>query len=166
MTRRRKTKFPTIKPPINLLKWKFWIWLSPFELRNRSALAVNCWVIIHCLGVSCKGDQITSAKRKRFICLQLIDKQWIILPTFRHWTEEIPPNVWLLRKRLHVFLMFTTHKKRLRVIFASALDLFFYLFEPYHEIMILFVLRKLVLQTQMRSHPVGLDVWFLVWAFV
>ena len=32
--------------------------------------------------------------------------------------------------------------------------------EPYHEIMALFVLRKLILQTHMRSHPVGLDVWF------
>ena len=30
------------------------------KLRNRLALAVNCWVIIHCLEVSCKGDQITS----------------------------------------------------------------------------------------------------------
>ena len=32
-----------------------------FQLRNRSALAVNCCVIIHCLEVSCKEDQITSA---------------------------------------------------------------------------------------------------------
>ena len=32
--------------------------------------------------------------------------------------------------------------------------------------MALFVLRKLILQTQMRSHPVGLDVWFLVGPFV
>ena len=32
------------------------------ELRNRSALAVNCCVIIHCLEVSCKEDQITSAQ--------------------------------------------------------------------------------------------------------
>ena len=31
-------------------------------------------------------------------------------------------------------------------------------FEPSHEIMSLFVLRKLILQTRMRSHPVGLDV--------
>ena len=30
-------------------------------LRNRSALAVNCWVIINCLEVSRKEDQITSA---------------------------------------------------------------------------------------------------------
>ena len=31
-------------------------------------------------------------------------------------------------------------------------------FEPCHEIMVLFVLRKLILQTLMRSHPVGLHV--------
>ena len=30
--------------------------------------------------------------------------------------------------------------------------------EPSHEIMVLFVLLKLILQTRMRSHPVGLDV--------
>ena len=30
--------------------------------------------------------------------------------------------------------------------------------EPTHEIMVLFVLRKLILQTRRRSHPVGLDV--------
>ena len=35
-----------------------------------------------------------------------------------------------------------------------------------HEIMALFILRKLILQTCMRSHPVGLDVWFLVEPFV
>ena len=38
--------------------------------------------------------------------------------------------------------------------------------EPAHEIMALFVLRKFILQTHMRSHPVGLDVWFLVGPFV
>ena len=38
--------------------------------------------------------------------------------------------------------------------------------EPCHKIMALFVFRKLVLQTHMRSHPVGLDVWFLVEPFV
>ena len=31
-------------------------------------------------------------------------------------------------------------------------------FEPTHEIMALFVLRKLILQTRMHSHSVGLDV--------
>ena len=39
-------------------------------------------------------------------------------------------------------------------------------FEPTHEIMILFVLHKLILQKHMRSHPVGLDVWFLVGLFI
>ena len=34
-------------------------------------------------------------------------------------------------------------------------------FEPCHEIMALSVLRKRIHQTRMRSHPVGLDVWFL-----
>ena len=38
--------------------------------------------------------------------------------------------------------------------------------EPTHEILALFVLRKLILQTRMRSHPVELDVWFLVGPFV
>ena len=32
--------------------------------------------------------------------------------------------------------------------------------------MVLFVLRKLILQMHMHSHPVGLDVWFLVGPFV
>ena len=39
-------------------------------------------------------------------------------------------------------------------------------FEPTHEILAPFVLRKLILQIRMRSHPVGLDVWFFVWPFV
>ena len=39
-------------------------------------------------------------------------------------------------------------------------------FEPSHEIMVLFVLRKLILQTRICSHPVGLDVWILVGPFV
>ena len=34
----------------------------------------------------------------------------------------------------------------------------FALFEPSHEVMVLFILRKLILQTCMHSHPVGLDV--------
>ena len=32
--------------------------------------------------------------------------------------------------------------------------------------MVLFVLHKLILQTRMRTHPVGLDVWFLFGPFV
>ena len=37
-----------------------------------------------------------------------------------------------------------------------------FMIEPSHEIMALFVLRKLILQMRMRSHLLGLDVWFLV----
>ena len=37
--------------------------------------------------------------------------------------------------------------------------------QPCHGIMVLFILRKLILQTRMRSHPAGLDVWFLVGSF-
>ena len=40
------------------------------------------------------------------------------------------------------------------------------IFEPTHEILALFVLCKFILQIRMRSHPVELDVWFLVWPFV
>ena len=36
-------------------------------------------------------------------------------------------------------------------------------FEPHHAIMAFFVLHKLILQTRMSSHPVGLDVWFFVY---
>ena len=39
-------------------------------------------------------------------------------------------------------------------------------FEPAHEIMVLFVLHKLILQTCMHSHLVGLDVWCLVRPFI
>ena len=38
-----------------------WLVAVVCELRNRPAQAVNCCVIIHCLEVSCKEDQIMSA---------------------------------------------------------------------------------------------------------
>ena len=41
-----------------------------------------------------------------------------------------------------------------------------FLFEPSHEIVVLFVLHKLILQNRMRSYSVRLDVWFLVRPFV
>ena len=43
---------------------------------------------------------------------------------------------------------------------------FVQLFEPTHEILAFFVLRKFILQICMHSHPVGLDVWFLVRPFI
>ena len=58
---------------------------------------------------------------------------------------------------------------RIKISFSSQFGMFhetYQEFEPAHEIMALFVLCKLILQICMRSHPVGLDVWFLVWPFV
>ena len=43
---------------------------------------------------------------------------------------------------------------------------FHLLFEPIHEIMALIALRKLNLQTRMRSNPLELHVWFFVRPFV
>ena len=47
----------------------------------------------------------------------------------------------------------------------SMLPALFYSFEPCEAIMPLFVLRKLIRQTRVGSHPMGLDVWFLVRSF-
>ena len=47
--------------PYNSVKLKV---RAEIKLRKRSALAVNCCVIIHCLEVSCKEDQITSTQRE------------------------------------------------------------------------------------------------------
>ena len=99
---------------------------------------MNCWVIIHCLEVSWKEDQITSAQREWFIVVQLTDKRWIItqqvthwswsisilthnkrrkhirsfqlLPPFRHCTVELPPILRLPRIRLHVIV--TSFKRK------------------------------------------------------
>ena len=50
---------------------------------------------------------------------------------------------------------------------ASAIVFsYFESFEPAHEIIVLFVLRKLILLTRMCSHPVGLAVGCLVWPFM
>ena len=42
----------------------FTVQKETFKLRNRSALTVICCIIIHCLEVSCKEDQIKSVQRK------------------------------------------------------------------------------------------------------
>ena len=121
---------------------------NDWYLRNRSAPAVNCWVIIHCLEVSCKEDQITSAQREWFISVQLTDKQWIItqqfthwswsisilthnkrrkrirslqlLPTFRHCTEELPPILRL--RRIHSHVIVTSFKRKNDVSPSNAMN--------------------------------------------
>ena len=60
----------------------------------------------------------------------------------------------------------TEHEKwsenRLHILFCLSLRISAsaakWIFEPSHEIVALFVLRKLILQTHMRSHPVALHV--------
>ena len=51
-------------------------------LRNRSALAVNCCIISHCLEISCKEDQITSAQHSAilstFIKLPFVIKIFVL----------------------------------------------------------------------------------------
>ena len=81
-----RSQCPSCK--INIV-FSFFCFIFRDELRNRSAPAVNCWVIIHCLEVSCKEDQITSAQREWFIFVQLTDKQWIITQQFTHWSWSI-----------------------------------------------------------------------------
>ena len=117
-------------------------------LTNRSAPVVNCWVIIHCLEVSCKEDQITSAQHEWFIFVQLTDKQWIItqqfthwswsisilthnkrrkhirslqlLPTFSHSTEEL--RLILRLRRIHLHLIITCFKRKNDVTPSNAMN--------------------------------------------
>ena len=47
------------------MQFETWVMAAKdLDLRNRSALEVNCCMITHCLEVSCKEDQITSAQRE------------------------------------------------------------------------------------------------------
>ena len=143
-----------------LSTWRPWQWIGHIPLhrlkrysalsylRNRSAPAVNCWVIIHCLEVSCKEDQIMSVQREWFIFVQLTDKQWIItqqfthwswsisilthnkrqkhiqslqlLPTFCHCTEKLPPIFRLRHIRLHVIV--TSFKCKNDVTLSNAMN--------------------------------------------
>ena len=65
--------------------------------------------------------------------------------------------------RVHYFSCWCQSQRRTAIIdWGTPGDVF----EPAHEIMVLSVLHKLIFQTRMRGHPVGLDVWLLVGPFV
>ena len=121
------------------------LWNSVECLRNRSAPAVNCWVIIHCLEVCCKEDQITSSQRKWFIFVQLTEqftqqfthRSWSISilthnkrqkqiwslqlhPSLRHCTEELPPILRLRRICLHIIV--TSFKRKNDVTPSNAMN--------------------------------------------
>ena len=68
---------------------------------------------------------------------------------------------------------FSQAKDRKFVVVVFFFFFFFFIFlfiiieyGPFHEIMVLFVLHKLILQTRMCCRPVGLDDWVLVGPFV
>ena len=108
-------KFPKVSFE-NSTCWAFYC------LRNRSAVAMICWVINHCFEVRCKVDQITSTKGQWFTFLQLTDKLIFYstnyaqeriyfdstrrksqtFPNFQPSHKEIPPKV------LTVTLLFTS----------------------------------------------------------
>ena len=56
---------------------------------------------------------------------------------------------------------FSTDRSKVVVLMLLDFQNQYIVIEPSHEIMVLFVFRKLILQTLMRSHPVGLrsDFW-------
>ena len=101
-----------------------------FYLRNRSALAVNCSVIMHCLEVSCQEDQITSTQPTSYnwwtnsellhnnsrtradLSILTHNKRWSLQlhPNFCHCTEEFLPIVRLRRMCVHVFVTFFKRK--------------------------------------------------------
>ena len=85
-------------------------------------------------------------------------------------------ELWVIGKLSILFQLASTNGRKIQVnstnedfLYPSPSGNIFYtyqIFEPAHETVALFVLRKLILQTRMRSHRVGLDVWFLVGPFV
>ena len=95
---------PTLGLPY-LLFWQAFCEIKPlkptFHWRNRSALAVNCCALIHCLEVSCKEDQITSAHSKQWKHIWSLQLD----PAFHHCNEELPPILKLRPICLCVFVM-------------------------------------------------------------
>ena len=91
----------------------------------------------------------------------LVDK--MILPAALYPTLSRTNNV-LKRTGYHaLFGSYLKIQQTLALIIIQPLQT---KFEASHEIVALFVLRKLILQTHMRSHPVGLYVWCMVGPFV
>ena len=104
---------------------------------------------------------ISSCGQQRLIRLQESDSRFQSLLD-KHDLSPLmtKPTMWLcVQRRLRS--AWATH-----FIGSAVLWLLLTRNEPSREIMVLFVFHKLILQTRMHSHPVGLDVSFLVGAFV
>ena len=91
-----------------------------YHLRNRSALAVNCFVIIHCLEVRCKEDKITIYFDSNTINNKNTFEILELLPTFRHCTEELLPILRLGRIGLRIFV--TSFKLISNVTLSNAMN--------------------------------------------
>ena len=97
--------------------------------------------------------------------VQLIESCWPSLPLMEDNKIE---------RELHMLIsVYQTSNKQAfkmrfcsKTVFVIKLTGQIFIFEPTHEIMALIALRKLNLQTRMRSNPRGLHVWSLVRPFV
>ena len=108
------------------------------------------------------------------LCAQWVAKD----PSFFHADSEdseqtgrMPRLIWVFAGRTTTLLVLSWGGSLVLRLFNIAgftqiYNKFSSVIEPAHEIMAFFVLRKLILQSRMRSQPVGLDVWFLVGPFV
>ena len=86
------------------------------------------------------------------------DGSWKVVGTWNHadaraWKLKSPFNWW------SVYIVDPINNKTCRKRRAALISNS-YIYESSHEIMVFFVLRKIILPTHMRNHPVGLDVWF------
>ena len=108
--------------------------------------------------------RICEQRRFRRACASAQSRQNLRCSLIQAVSQEEPsdrkPDPWPLWMAGHAQLKFVMTECSKTQIRLTGLDDEWN--EPSHEIMILFVLSKLILQTRMHSHPVGLDVWFLV----
>ena len=110
----------------------------------------------------------------------LLQKPNVLCPTNRHAVYKgylvsfvVPALEWryiIVQLSLHLYVCASINinpsvQPRGQVCFSQTLRATVFIFEPAH-IIALFVLRKFILQTHMGSHPVWLDVSFLVRPFV
>ena len=104
------------------------------------------------------SDHMSSFVQCFWLFQTVYDFQDNVTSTVYPFNQTIDNAVWVgLEKTTHI-----AYYLRVRTAFLPSI---LPTFEPAHEIMALFVLRKLIRQTHLRSHPVGLDIWFLVRPF-
>ena len=124
---------------------------------------MNFWVIIHCLSVSCKQINHSCFALVIWSPLQLTSKQWIITQQFTARADLLISDILCFYS---VYIFFRSSDPVHDTLGLKKNWVKNTIFESSHEITVLFILCKLILQTHIRSHPVGLNVWLLVEPFV